>query len=263
MKPQAFLNCEKDVKIVGVIPCRLESSRLPNKPLAEICGIPMIIHVWERCLQSELLDEVIVATDSDEIRGLIEKFGGRVKMTSRDHQTGTDRIAEAISDVECDVVVNIQGDEALLDPDHIDLICDFFKKNLEYNVGLLVTNFNKKSSASDIKVVLNKMDEIMYLSRSDIPSDSRSEVASMLKAYHIVPFRKEFLLRYAEMEKSPLEIIESNEYLRILENGFKIKALRVDQAFISVDTPEDLEFIRKEMVNDSLYKKYSQKYLTF
>ena len=180
-------------KAVAIIPARLESSRLPGKALLDICGLPMIVHVYKRCLLAKKLDEVYVATDNIEIKNCIKKYGGNVIMTSSIHETGTDRIAEAAQNINAEIIVNIQGDEALVNPIYIDKVVDELKDNPNIDVGLLVNPFSKKNSQSDIKVVLNNKNDVLYLSRSDIPSDSRNNDSSMLKAYHIVPFRKEFL----------------------------------------------------------------------
>jgi 3-deoxy-manno-octulosonate cytidylyltransferase (CMP-KDO synthetase) len=250
------------LKIVGIIPARLESSRLDRKALKDICGIPMIIHVLERCLLSKKLTDVYVATDSTEIADTVLKSGGKAILTSKLHQTGTDRIAEAVRNIDCDVVINIQGDEALLDPSHIDLIIDEFPKTItECPVGILVTKFKKFNSPSDIKVVMNCNDEVMYFSRTDIPSNSRSQVNELLKAYHIVPFQKDFLLKYSQLARTPLELIEFNEYLRILENGYKVKAFRVVSDSLSVDTQLDLEYVRSKMPNDPHFQSYMDKHI--
>ena len=244
------------VKVVAIIPARLESSRLPNKALVDILGLPMIVHVFKRCLMARSLDSVYVATDNDKIRKTVERYGGKVIMTSPDHQTGTDRIAEAAQHIEADIIVNVQGDEALVNPVHIDKAVAGLTTSPNANVSILVNPFNKKNSTSDIKTVLNKHDEVMYFSRSDIPSDARTIEPKMLKAYHIVPFRKNFLLRYAQWEKTELEQIEFNEYLRILENGYKIQAVHVESDAVSVDTYDDLDFVIKKMKKDKLFNKY-------
>ncbi|MBT3261222.1 3-deoxy-manno-octulosonate cytidylyltransferase [bacterium] len=250
----------KKQKTVGIIPARLESSRLPRKALVDICGLPMIVHVYKRSLLSNELDEVYVATDSSEIHDVIVSHGGKAIMTNKEHQTGTDRIAEAAKEIECEIVVNIQGDEALVNPDHINAVTVELKKNSNLNIAILVNPYNKVNSPSDIKAVVNENMEVMYLSRADIPSCARTPNPPMLKAYHIVPFRKSFLLQYAAWPKTKLEKIEYNEYLRILEKGYKIKAVKVESEAVSVDTKEDLIFVRKEMEKDSLYKnKYSIK----
>ena len=246
-------------KIVAIIPARLESSRLPRKALADILGLPMIVHVFKRCLLAKSLDDVYVATDSEEIKEVVENYGGKVIMTSSKHQTGTDRIAEAAQELEADIVVNVQGDEALLNPNYIDKAVSALKDNPEINVSILVNSFEKKNSTSDIKVVLNEFDNVMYLSRSDIPSNSRNNSVKMLKAYHIVPFRRDFLIQYSKWKKTRLEKIEFNEYLRILEKGYKIRAVHVQSNAISVDTKSDLEYVRSMMPNDMYYFKYRDK----
>ena len=241
---------------VAIIPARLESSRLPNKVLADILGLPMIVHVFKRCSLAKSLDAVYVATDNNKIRKVVEQYGGEVIMTSAEHQTGTDRIAEAAQDIDADIVVNVQGDEALVNPEYIDKAVDSLVNSSGADVAILVNPFNKRNSPSDIKAVLNEHDEIMYLSRADIPSDARVNNPQMIKAYHIVPLRKDFLLKYAKWEKTELEQIEFNEYLRILEKGYKIQAVRVESDAVSVDTEQDLEFVRGKMKTDKVSQLY-------
>lgn len=245
-------------RTVALLPARLQSSRLPGKPLADIHGIPMIVHVYKRCLLAKSLDEVHVATDSEEIREVVESHGGRVIMTSANHETGTDRIAEAARNLDADIVVNVQGDEALVNPEYIDRVVAALYDDPALEVAILVNPFSKRHSVSDIKAVLNEHGDVMYFSRADIPSDARTPNPPMLKAYHIVPFRKEFLLRYAAWDKGALERIEFNEYLRILEKGHRIHAVRVESDALSVDTPEDLDYVRSKILTDPHYPKYRQ-----
>ena len=245
-----------DQKAIAILPARLESSRLPRKALKDICGLPMIVHVFKRCLLSKKLDEVYVATDSFEIKEVVEKYGGKVIMTSYEHETGTDRIAEAALELDAEIIVNIQGDEALVNPKYIDRVTNELIENPDINVGILVNSFSKKDSPSDIKVVLNKNNDVMYLSRSDIPSSTRLNNPPMLKAYHIVPFRKKFLLEYAQMDRGSLEKIEFNEYVRILENGERFRAVYVESDAVSVDTPEDLQYVREVMPYDLWFHQY-------
>ena len=247
---------KNNIKTVAILPARIESSRLPRKALLDICGLPMIVHVYRRCLLARNLDEVYVATDSFEIKDTVEKYGGKVIMTSPDHQTGTDRIAEAAKDIKAEIIVNVQGDEALVNPLYIDKVVAELQNNSDINVGILVNSYSKKNSPSDIKVVLDKNNDVLYVSRSDIPSNSRFENPSMLKAYHIVPFRKKFLLQFTQLEKGILEVIEYNEYLRIIEHGFKIRAVHVESDAVSVDTVEDLEYVRTLMPKDVWFSQY-------
>ena len=246
-----------ECKAVAILPARLESSRLPRKALAEICGLPMIVHVYKRCLLANTLAEVYVATDNVEIKESVEKYGGQVIMTSPDHQTGTDRIAEAAQNLDAEIIVNVQGDEALVNPQSIDKVVNELWENPEVNIAILVNPFSKRNSPSDIKSVLNDHNDVMYFSRTDIPSNARVENPPMLKAYHIVPFRKEFLLQYAQWGKGNLEQIEFNEYLRILERGHRIRAVHVDSDAVSVDTVDDLEFVREKMLTDPWFPKYA------
>jgi len=246
----------KGMRTVAILPARLESSRLPRKALADICGLPMVVHVYKRCVLSKLLDDVYVATDNEEIKAEVECNGGKVIMTSSKHETGTDRIAEAAKNIDADIVVNVQGDEALVNPEYIDKVVKALHDNHEINVGILVNPFDKYNSSSDIKVVLNRDNDVMYFSRADIPSNARVTNLPLLKAYHIVPFRKKFLLEYAQWDKGELEQIEYNEYLRILERGYRIRAVHVDSDAVSVDTAGDLKYVRKKMKSDPFFAYY-------
>ena len=243
------------MKVVGMIPVRMESTRLPNKAVKDICGLPMIIHTLKRTQMAKTLDEVYVATDSDEIRELVESFNGKVVMTKKEHKTGSDRLAEAADKIEADIIVNIQGDEALVNPEHIDAGVAGLKSS-NADVSILLTKYSKKNSPSDIKAVVNLQNEIMYISRNDIPTDARNEPPYMLKAYHVVSFKKDFLIMYASLKQTPLEQIEMNEYLRILENGYKIQGVMVDSDCVSVDTQKDLEYVIDKMNDDIFFKQY-------
>ena len=177
-------------------------------------------------------------------------------MTSTKHKTGSDRIAEAAKNLDADIIVNIQGDEALVDPNSIDKGINGLI-NSDAEVSILLTPYKKRNSPSDIKAVVNLRNEIMYFSRNDIPSESRVKIDHVLKGYHIVSFRKDFLLEYAQMEQTPLEKIEFNEYLRILENGYKIQGVMVESDAISVDTQDDLDSVRRLMEKDKLRLNYT------
>lgn len=244
------------MKIVGIIPSRLESSRLPNKALIDIEGLPMIVHVFKRALLSSVLDEVYVATDNAKIFDVVQKYGGKAIMTSSEHNCGTNRVCEASKKIDADIIVNIQGDEPLLVPEHIDNAVKPLIEEENVKVAVLVTPYKEKNRASDIKAVLDLENNILYSSRTDIPSDARSSVEVMWKMCFIVPFRKEFLLKYASWDQTPLEKVEYNEYLRILENGYKIRAVPVENAHISVDTKEDLEKVIQIMKEDIIKKEY-------
>jgi 3-deoxy-manno-octulosonate cytidylyltransferase (CMP-KDO synthetase) len=244
------------MRTVGLIPSRLESSRLSQKSLVDISGLPMVVHVYQRCLLASTLDDVFVATDSVEIAETVRSYGGKTIMTGTEHETGTDRIAEAAQKIDCDIVVNIQGDEALVDPKHIDLVVNALHEDSDVNIAILVTPCLHYNDSDHIKIVLNENMEVMYFSRSDIPSSTRTPAAPMLKGYHIVPFRKDFLLKYASWEKGNLETIEYCEYMRVLEKGYQIKAVFVESDAISVDNEESLSYVRGEMPSDLFFQSY-------
>ena len=244
------------MKVVGMVPARLQSSRLPEKALIDLLGLPMVVHTCKRAELSRKLDAVYLVTDSERIRQAGEAHGIRVIMTGSHHPSGSDRLAEAAQYVDCDIIVNVQGDEPLVDPEHIDAIVTPLLNEPACQIAVGVTPFTKKNSFSDIKAVLDLRGDIMYCSRNDLPSDSRTPVNEMLKMCFIVPFRKEFLLRYAAWAPTPLETIEYNEYLRILEHGVKMRAVRVGDAKISVDTPADLEEVLQLIQADQIRFRY-------
>jgi 3-deoxy-manno-octulosonate cytidylyltransferase (CMP-KDO synthetase) len=244
------------VSAAALIPVRLQSSRLPRKALVDICGLPMVVHVYRRTCLATSLDDVFVVTDSDEIRDVVEAYGGRVLITSSNHETGTDRIAEAAVRLPHDIIVNVQGDEALVRPEHVDAGVREIQADSSVNVTLLVTPFRKYHSPSDIKAVVNERNDVLYLSRADIPSNARTPDPEMLKAYHVLAFRRLFLQDYAAWPRGRLELIEFNEYLRILERGANIRAIHVESDAISVDTPEDLAWVRDRMAEDALFSLY-------
>jgi 3-deoxy-manno-octulosonate cytidylyltransferase (CMP-KDO synthetase) len=249
----------KKLKVIGLIPARLQSTRLPEKALADICGIPMVVHTYLRSCYAELLDDVFVVTDNHRIRDAVLAVGGKVILSKREHDCGTNRIAEAAEDMDCDIVVNIQGDEPLVKPEHIDAIIRPLLEDESIVVSVGVTPYKKKNSKSDIKAVLDLKGDILYCSRNDLPSDARTPVNTLLKMCFIVPCRRDFLLQYATWDQTPLEKVEFIEHLRILEHGVRMRAVHLDHAHISVDMPEELLEVRKLMAQDTLFKKYAGK----
>ena len=244
------------MKVIGVIPSRIGSTRLERKPLINIHGIPMIIHVFKRAAMSVALDELFVATDSEEIRELVEKHGGDVIMTSKSHKNGTERVAEVARKVEGDIFVCIFGDEPMLNPEHIGISVSALIKSGS-DASILGVEFEKRESYSDVKMVVNKESEVIYLSRQDIPYDKSGSGAGMIKAYHLLSFTKECLSEFAKLGKSNLEIIEDVEHLRLLEHGFRISASIVESDSISLDTEDDLAYINEKMADDLIRQKYT------
>lgn len=240
------------MKITGVIPSRYSSTRLPGKPLLMIKGKPMIQRVCEQVLKSRYIDEVIVATDDKRIYDCVKCFGGNAVMTSRHHQSGTDRIFEAIKNRKCDLVVNIQGDEPFIDPGNIDKAISPFFTDKSVNVSTLAVRIKDLADVLDenkVKVVIDKKGYAIYFSRNFIPYDMRHNPGQSwsldgIKYYkHIglYVFRKKYITRFAGMKKSPLETAERLEQLRIIENCEKIKVVITKKDSFSVDTMEDLK----------------------
>ncbi len=244
------------MKVVGIIPARLKSTRLADKALIDIEGLPMVVHVLKRAQLSKVLQEVYVATDNEQIKAAVEAHGGRVIWTSSHHQTGTDRLAEAAQNMDAEIIVNVQGDEPLLDPEHIDAVVKPLLDDHDLQVSAIVTPYTLKNSPSDIKAVLDVNNNIMYCSRIDLPGDARTPVSMMWKMSFIIPMRKEFLIQFAAWGPSPNEKIEFIEHLRIIEHGIKFRAVPVKDAHISVDTPDDLEKVRALMKNDIVKNRY-------
>ncbi|APW66493.1 hypothetical protein LPB137_11870 [Poseidonibacter parvus] len=243
-------------KIVGVIPARYGSTRLPGKPLLNIVGLPMIVHVLKRVSMNKNLDEVIVATDDERIKKVVEKYGGKVIMTSINHNNGSERMIEVAKHIEADIYTLINGDEALVNPDYITEGVNALIKDPSCHISLLYNKYSKRNSCSDFKIVLNKKSEVMYISRSDIPSECRNKAKYLLKAYHIMTYTKEMLKIYEKLEQTEYDYIESHELLRAMEYGYKIKGVEVESDAISVDTQEGLEIVRDMMKEDKLFPLY-------
>jgi len=237
------------MKSICVIPARYSSTRLPGKPLKDICGKPMICRVWERARLAKSVEEVIVATDDERILQAVEKNSGRAIMTRADHKTGTDRLAEVAEkfpDVE--VIVNVQGDEPLIEPALIDeLIGEFVAdKNLQMaTVATELTDADEMKNPNNVKVVLDKNNDALYFSRSLIPYPRNVGKAKVFKHIGIYAYRRNFLLAYAKMTPTPLEQSESLEQLRALENGYKIRVIKSSCRFVGVDTEEDLKRVNE------------------
>ncbi len=238
---------------VAVIPARYASSRFPGKALADIAGRPMIEHVYRRAASARHVDAVIVATDDPRIADAVTRFGGDVRLTRSDHVSGTDRLAEVATLLDCDLVVNVQGDEPLIEPDAIDAAIEPFRDDAALSMSTLCTRFVESDEISNpnaVKVVSDVRGFALYFSRSAIPHPSgRGE--RPFKHLGLYVYRREFLRRIAALEPTPLERTESLEQLRVLENGFSIKVVETTHDSIGVDTPEDLERVRRQVTADA------------
>lgn len=236
-------------KILGVIPARLRSTRLHHKMLADINGKPLIWHTWNQARKAKLLDEVVVATDSSKISKVVEKYGGKAILTKANLSSGTDRVAEAarlFRDFDPKIIVNIQGDEPLISPSGIDYAVKILKNEKSAGVSTLATKFRDIKEASNpnlVKVVLDKNNYALYFSRSIIPYQ-KIEYKNYLCHIGLYAFRKDILFKFTKLSKTPLEISESLEQLRLLENGYRIKVAVGNYISVGVDVEDDLRKIR-------------------
>lgn len=232
------------MKIACIIPSRYASTRLPGKPLRMIAGETLVHRVYERAALAKLPDIVIVATDNEKIESEVKSFGGRVMMTSPDHPTGTDRLAEVAASLpDYDIVVNVQGDEPFINPDVIDSLAKMLaeRDDLDMTTAAAPLKEDEYDDPSAVKVVVNQKGEALYFSRSLIPYPRNEISVPRLKHVGIYAYRRDFLLAYAGMKQTPLEKTESLEQLRALEMGYKIGVIRIDSEDIGIDTEEDLK----------------------
>jgi 3-deoxy-manno-octulosonate cytidylyltransferase (CMP-KDO synthetase) len=256
--------------IVAMIPARFGSTRLPGKPLSDIHGKPMIQHVHDRVRRARRPDRVLVATDDERIAAVVRGFGGEVVMTSRDHATGTDRLAEAALCTDAEIVINVQGDEPLVDPDGIDAAVDGLTRDPGLDMATLslpLRELAEMLSPSVVKVVCDANGDALYFSRSPIPlvrqgssADLRAAataaVAQGLARKHVglYVYRREALLRFAALAPTALEVAEGLEQLRALQNGMRIRVVERDGAAgPAVDTAEDLERVRALMAAEAAH----------
>jgi 3-deoxy-manno-octulosonate cytidylyltransferase (CMP-KDO synthetase) len=234
------------MKVLCIIPARYNSTRLPGKPLADIAGKPMIWYVYKQACQAVKPEEVIVATDNELVEEAVQGFGGKVIMTSPDHPSGTDRLAEvALAYPDVDVIVNVQGDEPMIPPNVIDELATVFEKEPDLKMATLKTKMNEEdyNNPNAVKVVTDQNGYALYFSRSLMPFPRNKDVSDFVAYKHvgIYAYKRDFLLTYASMAPTPLEKVESLEQLRVLEMGYRIKVIESNFEGIGIDTPEDLK----------------------
>jgi 3-deoxy-manno-octulosonate cytidylyltransferase (CMP-KDO synthetase) len=232
-----------------VIPARYKSSRFPGKPLVDICGKPMIQHVWERCCEAVGNSKVYVATDDERIEFVVKSFGGSVILTSNDCLTGTDRLAEVNENLDLDFLINVQGDEPLIDPKNILKVVEAFKSSGQIvNAMSRITSEEEFHSLTVPKVTSSSSGRLMYMSRSGIPLTKDGEYISAYKQVCVYAFAREHLKFFASNKtKSPLEAIEDIEILRFLESDYHIDMVEVNSGSLAVDVPEDVEKVEMAM----------------
>jgi 3-deoxy-manno-octulosonate cytidylyltransferase (CMP-KDO synthetase) len=231
------------MKITGVIPARYQSSRFPGKPLAPICGKPMVWWVYQQASKVKGFDEIMVATDSSEIYDACIKYGMKVVMTSDSHPTGTDRLGEVASQTDADFYVNIQADEPIIEPEIIQAVIDYKLQHPGTEVINTMTALLEDEDVNDdsiVKAAAAENGDLLYLSRSPVPGSKKHEKVAYKRHLGLYGLTREALLFYASSKRGYLESIEDVEMLRFLENGYKIKILEVCSQSIGVDHEEDI-----------------------
>ena len=256
------------MNIIGIIPARMASTRFPNKPMAKILGIPMIGHVYYRSRMCKLLNDVWVATCDQEIFDYVRSAGGKAVMTADTHERASDRAAEAMTKIEqetgkrIDIVVMIQGDEPMLFPEMIDLAVKPMIDDACIDIVNLMGKIKTREEQEDpntVKVVVDLQGFALYYSREPIPSWKKgAKRVPMLKQVPIIPFKRDFLLKFNQLSPTPLEIVESVDMMRVLEHGYKVKMILEEFETYGVDTPADLMRVECVMKNDRLVSKYGR-----
>lgn len=244
------------MRIVGLIPSRLGSTRLPAKALLMIDGLPLVIHTMKRAQLAKSLDKVYVCTDSEKIAEAVEKYGGKSIMTRKDHCNGTERIAEAAESMKADLFVDIQGDEPLLDPDHIDNVVAQHQKHLDWDIVLPSLPIDKPETQHICKVVHDVNFRILYLSRAVVPLPFKNRPEFYLKHLSVISFKPEALQNYTKLKPSNLELAESIELLRAIENGMVVGTVLLKGDSFSVDIKQDFDKAIEHMATDKIRKKY-------
>lgn len=232
------------MKAVGIIPARMGASRFPGKPLARLAGHPMIEHVYRRAERCASLSEVYVATPDAEIYEAVVRLGGKALMTADTHVRCTDRVAEAAEAVEAEIVVNIQGDEPLIHPDAISLLCDVMRRTPAIdcvNLANAITSEADFLNPNQIKIVCDRQGNALYMSRQPIPTGRAGDTITALRQMGLVAFRRGFLETFAQLPPTPLEQAESIDMLRAIEHGYKVRIVASSFESFGVDTPEDLK----------------------
>ena len=248
---------------ICVIPARMASSRFPGKPLEYILGMPLILHVMYRCTLEDHFDDVIVATCDREIMECVENANGVAVMTASTHERCTDRVFEAIEAYpnklkKNDLVIMVQGDEVLVNPDMLKSMINIYESS-QVPVVNLISRIYRKEDHDDVnvvKVVTDLNERITYLSRAAIPSRSRNSNVSMYQQTGVIAYSFSFLNKFSKLKQTPLEIIESIDMLRLIEHGISLKSSKTELETISVDTKEDLIRAEKALTNDIWTKKY-------
>ena len=244
--------------IVGLIPSRLKSKRLFEKPLIKINGLPVIIHTMKRAMMSNALDDLYVCTDSIKIADVIDKYGGKFILTSSKNRNGTERIAEALKKIKkrIKLVIDIQGDEPTIKPKDIDKIISFHQKNLHFDLVIPHFEINYKDNVNHVKIISDSKGKILYLTRSTAPLNFFNKHIKQKKHLSVISFKKKALINYSKFKQGILEKIEGIELLRSLENNQKIGTFKINTEALSMDVKSDISLIKKFFKTDKISKLY-------
>jgi len=235
-------------KVVAVIPARYRSTRFEGKPIAKLCDKPLIYWVYIQAKKAKNIDDVFVATDDERIKKEVEKFGGKVVMTSDNNPTGSDRVAEATKQLDADIVVDVQGDEPLVKPEMIEQAVEPLLDDGNLQLTTLMTKIDNPGDFIDstvVKAVVDKFDNVLFLSRSPIPYPKSRQNFVIFKQIGLYAYRKDFLQEFKKMGRTPLESVEDVELLRAIESGYKVRGVETTYKMYSVDTLSDLIEVEK------------------
>ena len=251
------------MKIVVGIPARMGSSRFPGKPLAKILGLPMVGHVYRRCLLAKNVDETFIATCDQEIMDAAEAMGAQAFMTPKDIERPGLRVAEACKQLplsDDDIVVVVQGDEPLVHPGMIDLAVQPMLVDPSIQLVTLVADANETEwrDPNEVKVVVDLKQDVLFMTRSPAPSNEWGRIGPRLKQVAIMPFRRKMMLAFPQMAPTPYEIAEQVELLRAVEHGVKIRAVKSPYRSVSVDTEQDRQEVEAAMAHDEFYPQYAK-----
>lgn len=239
------------MKIIGVIPARYKSSRFPGKPLVSICGKPMIYWVYQQAMKVKEFNEVYVATDDERIQAACNQYSMKVIMTSDQHNTGSDRVAEVAEKTDGDLYVNVQGDEPVINPEMIREVISIFLEDESVYFGSLkkeITDPDEIRAASTVKVVTDDRGDAMYFSRSVIPSNLKDgKLARVFRHVGIYAYKRDFLLKFAAMEQTELELGEGIEPLRAMQKGYRMRLKETTYSSIGVDLPEHVALVEETL----------------
>ena len=251
---------KKKNNVLALIPTRLNSRRLPAKSLLPINNLPLVMHVYKRTLLSKKIKEAYICCDDKKIQREVRKYGAKVIMTSKHHRNGTERICEAFKKIgnnnKYKFVIDVQGDEPLISPNHIDKVVEFHEKNLDADIVLPSLKVKPTNNTNLVKLVSNSKNEVMYISRANIPYEFKNKSKNLKKHLSIISFKPQALLMYGKSKLSEIEKIEDIELLRALDIGLKIKNLNLKGDSFSVDVFEDYSKAQIKIKKDKYFKFY-------